>query len=126
MLDLRLVTVSFDAGSGTGTFPAEPLAAVSEGCTCVTWAISWSSASATRLPGFLARRLDLKLNEGRSRIMPVRDGAPFLGLRVFPRLIRPGAERWQRFRRRHREVEAALAAGQIDEAGGGPFSEGET
>jgi hypothetical protein len=82
-------------------------------------------ALATRLPGFLARRLDLKLNEGRSRIMPVRDGVPFLGLRVFPRLIRPSAECWQRFRRRHREVEAALAAGQIDEAAG-PFSEGET
>ncbi len=68
---------------------------------------------------FLADRLGLALNERRSRIMPVRDGVPFLGFRVFPRLIRPRAERWRRFRRRHECIELALAVGRIDESEAG-------
>lgn len=64
---------------------------------------------------FLGQRLDLRLNLGTSAVRPLRDGVPFLGLRVYAGLIRPSAERWRRFRRRHEELEAAVRSGQMDE-----------
>jgi hypothetical protein len=71
---------------------------------------------ARHLPELLAERLGLALNDRRSRVMPVRDGVPFLGFRVFPRLIRPNSERWRRFRRRHEAIELALVEGRMDQA----------
>ena len=68
-----------------------------------------------RIDRFLRDRLDLSLNERRTGILPVRDGVPFLGFRVFPGMVRPSGERWRRFRRRHRAAERALEAGEIGE-----------
>lgn len=68
-----------------------------------------------RLRQFLTDRLGLRLNEHHSRIQPVRDGIPFLGLRVFPSLIRVSADRWRRFRARERELEREFARGDIGE-----------
>lgn len=68
---------------------------------------------------FLRERLDLRLNQGTSAVRPLRDGVPFLGLRVYAGLIRPSAERWRRFRSRHQAIEAAVQGGQMDEAEAG-------
>lgn len=68
-----------------------------------------------RIDDFVRDRLGLALNPRSTRIVAVRDGVPFLGFRVFPRLIRPAAARWRRFRRRHLWIERELAAGRASE-----------
>lgn len=68
---------------------------------------------------FLRERLELRLNIGISAVRPIRDGVPFLGMRVYPRLTRPSAERWRRFRHRHAAIEAAMRRGDMDEAEAG-------
>lgn len=63
----------------------------------------------------LQRPLGLVLNETRSLVLPVRDGVPVLGLRVFGHKTRLQPERRRRFDRRQAEVEAALREGEITE-----------
>ncbi len=71
-----------------------------------------------RLPAieaFVVERLGLALNPRSCRLCPVSDGVPFLGFRVYPRLIRVRPQRWRRFRRRHLALELALQEGRLDE-----------
>lgn len=60
---------------------------------------------------FLHERLGLSLNERTSRVLPVRDGVPMLGMRVYPAVIRISRARWQQFQKRHRAVEQQLSDG---------------
>ena len=64
---------------------------------------------------FLYDRLGLSLNERTSRVLPVPDGVPMLGMRVYPAMIRISRSRWQRFQKRHRAVEQQLSDGTITE-----------
>ena len=68
---------------------------------------------------YLAEALDLRLNEAASALRPVRDGVPFLGMRVYPSLIRPSRARVRRFVQGQRQIESALLCGQMDEAEAG-------
>jgi RNA-directed DNA polymerase len=64
---------------------------------------------------FLREQLGLSLNPRVSGLFPVRHGVPFLGWRIYPRLLRPRPATWKRARRRHRWLEAQLSAGTISE-----------
>lgn len=64
---------------------------------------------------FLHNRLGLALNERTSRVLPVRDGVPMLGMRVYPAVVRISRARWQRFQKRHRTVEQQLSDGVLTE-----------
>ena len=65
---------------------------------------------------FLAERARLALRDERTLLAPVRDGVPFLGFRVWPRLVRLDGRRARRFRRLVRTRARALRADSIDEA----------
>ena len=64
---------------------------------------------------FLRDRLKLDLKEEAVRITPVWSGVSFLGFRIYPGTIRLDNDKWARFRRVVRELEAAYLAGEIDE-----------
>ena len=64
---------------------------------------------------FVRDRLDLALSAHGTRCIPVRDGVPWLGWRVYPRLLRLRPERLRAFRREDRRVAKALAAGTLTE-----------
>ena len=67
--------------------------------------------------GFLQAPLQLELKEERCFLAPVTVGIPYLGFRIFPRLIRLQRPGWTRFKRRVREREQAYQEGQLDERG---------
>ena len=60
---------------------------------------------------FVESRLGLRLRHEVCRLEPVVAGVPFLGFRIWPRLIRLDAARVRRFRRKMRRARAAAAAG---------------
>ncbi len=62
---------------------------------------------------FARTRLGLWLNERQTRLMPVRDGVPFLGFRVFRGVVRPRPATARRFRRGLASLAAAHAEGSI-------------
>lgn len=64
---------------------------------------------------FLREKLRLCLNPRSSQLRSVRDGVPFLGMRIYAAVIRPQAASWRRFRKRLRIVHTALSTGQITE-----------
>jgi len=64
---------------------------------------------------FVSQRLGLTVKEEATRLGPVSVGVSFLGFRVWPRQIRLDSARVRRFRRHLRRIDAALAAGRIDE-----------
>ena len=64
---------------------------------------------------FLRTRLCLELRPERTRLLPVTQGLPWLGFRVFPGLIRLDGRKWARMRRRVRRCEAEHALGLIGE-----------
>ena len=64
---------------------------------------------------FLGTRLCLELRPERTRLLPVTQGLPWLGFRVFPGLIRLDGRKWTRMRRRVRRREAEYALGLIGE-----------
>jgi len=66
---------------------------------------------------FLQAPLQLELKEERCFLAPVTVGIPFLGFRIFSRLIRLQRPGWTRFKRRVREREQAYQVGQLDEHG---------
>ena len=68
-----------------------------------------------RIAEFLARVLDLRLNARATRVMPVRDGVPLLGWRVYPALIRVRPDRWRRVRTHLGSLERERRHGQIDD-----------
>src|SRR5215468_12751521 len=65
---------------------------------------------------FLRDVLRLELQDEVVRIAPVTEGIPFLGFRIFPRLVRMEGKKWARLRRRVRILEAQYACAMIDEA----------
>ena len=64
---------------------------------------------------WLGEALGLTLNERISRVMPVRDGVPFLGWRVFPDHIVPRPVSRRRWRRRILATERARLAGDLSD-----------
>lgn len=64
---------------------------------------------------FLKDRLLLDLKEKATVLAPVSQGIPFLGVRVFPGLIRIQPSGWLRFKRKLREREREYLSGEIDE-----------
>lgn len=64
---------------------------------------------------FLNQRLQLQLKEKASVLAPVNDGIPWLGVRVFPGVIRLQRERWQRFRKKYKQREKAYIEGRLPE-----------
>lgn len=48
------------------------------------------------------------------RVLPVTQGIPFLGFRIFPGVIRLDGKKWARFRRRVRQQETQYACGTIE------------
>jgi len=69
----------------------------------------------SQIEAFLRDKLLLSLNPRSSALLPVRDGVPFLGMRVFPGIIRPQAQTWRRFRKRQRDITVALRCGALTE-----------
>ena len=70
---------------------------------------------AARVETFLASELRLEVKQEASIVAPVHTGVPFLGFRVWPRLLRMDGSRVRRFRARFRALEASFTAGEIDE-----------
>ncbi|MCP4379507.1 MAG: RNA-dependent DNA polymerase [bacterium] len=68
-----------------------------------------------RLRDYLHTTLRLDLKEEALRLLPVSEGIPFLGFRVFPGLIRLDRRQQIRFRRKIRQREQAFREGDIDE-----------
>jgi retron-type reverse transcriptase len=66
---------------------------------------------------FLKDRLSLELKEERLLLAPIFQGVPFLGVRVYPGMIRLRRAGWTRFKRKVREREQAYRTGQLDERG---------
>ena len=64
---------------------------------------------------FVERELHQQIKREATRLGPVSIGVPFLGFRIWPRLVRLDAARATRFRGRVRKLERALARGTIDE-----------
>ena len=64
---------------------------------------------------FLTMRLRLELRPERTRLLPVTQGLPWLGFRVFPGVLRLDRKKWARMRRWIRSREAAFAQGLIGE-----------
>ena len=63
----------------------------------------------------LQSNLRLELRAERTRLMPVTQGIPFLGFRVFPGVVRLDGRKWARLRRRVRSREADYKLGAIGE-----------
>ena len=63
---------------------------------------------------FLQDRLLLDNKERATFLAPVSQGIPFLGVRVFPGLIRLQRSGWTRFKRKLRDRERAYLEGEID------------
>ena len=64
---------------------------------------------------FIEGWLQLELKAHAIMLAPVAQGIPFLGFRVFPRLIRLDGRKWSRFRCTVRQREAQYLRGEIDE-----------
>jgi RNA-directed DNA polymerase len=72
----------------------------------------WDAAH--RIEGYLGERLLLQVKSGSLMVAPVHQGLPFLGIRVFPGVVRMARLGWRRFRRKVQARGRALAAGEID------------
>ena len=70
---------------------------------------------AGRVENFLASELRLEVKREANIVAPVHIGVPFLGFRIWPRLLRMDGSRARRFRARFRALEASFAAGESDE-----------
>ena len=70
---------------------------------------------AGRVENFLASELRLEVKQEATIVAPVHIGVPFLGFRIWPRLLRMDGSRARRFRARFRALEASFAAGESDE-----------
>lgn len=69
----------------------------------------------TALAEFLQARLSLALNPRATRVLPTRDGVPFLGFSVRPRGVRARPATARRLRRRFAALEADHSRGAITE-----------
>lgn len=68
------------------------------------------------LAGWLRCSLGLTLNDRVSRVVPVTDGVPFLGWRVFPDAIRPRSVSWRRWRARAVQIQRALDEDELSQS----------
>jgi RNA-directed DNA polymerase len=64
---------------------------------------------------YLEKKLCLKFNQEGTLLAPVSEGLSFLGLRVFPGVIRIARRGWRRFRCKMTAVDCRLAANTTDE-----------
>ncbi|MGK5092739.1 reverse transcriptase domain-containing protein [Deltaproteobacteria bacterium TL4] len=69
----------------------------------------------TQIEAFLQYPLKLELKTKASRLAPVSEGIPFLGVRIFPATIRLQRERWIRFQRKLKQREKELTHGLLEE-----------
>jgi hypothetical protein len=69
--------------------------------------------AAARIAVFLHNRLYLLVKEGGLLLAPVLQGLPFLGLRIFPGVVRIDRRGWRRFRRKAMAVDRHLEEGAI-------------
>ena len=67
------------------------------------------------LRDFLHDHLKLNLKEQAVRLAPARQGIPFLGFRIFPRVVRLQRTGWTRFKHKVHAREQAYREGRIDE-----------
>jgi hypothetical protein len=67
-----------------------------------------------QLETFIHERLALNLKPSATILAPVSEGIPFLGFRIFPRLIRLNRHSLRRFRCRLRAQEQAYQRGEIE------------
>ncbi len=65
---------------------------------------------------FLATTLKLELKESATRIAPVSEGVPFLGMRIYRDLIRIQRPNLIRFRKKMKKLESDYISGRISEA----------
>mgnify|MGYP003835745527 FL=1 len=73
----------------------------------------WDAAA--RIEEYLNDRLELKIKGGSVLLAPVLQGLPFLGVRIFPGVIRASRQGWRRFRRKALRNDRWLATGKMDE-----------
>ncbi len=66
-----------------------------------------------QIEAFMAERLQLQLKHEATRLAPVRQGLPFLGRRIYPRLVRIRRENLRRSLRRWRQRRRACARGAL-------------
>ena len=67
-----------------------------------------------KMEDFLKIHLQLNLKPSATQIAPVTEGAPFLGFRIFPGLIRLNPRSLRRYRKRLRQRELAYKSGNIN------------
>ena len=67
-----------------------------------------------KVEGFLNNQLKLLLKDDSVLLAPVTQGVPFLGMYVFPGVIRLSRKGWRRFRRKMIIREDLLAEGRLD------------
>ena len=70
---------------------------------------------ASRVEAFVVSELRLEVKHEVSIVAPVHVGVPFLGFRIWPRLLRLDSSRVRRLRARFRALETSFEAGAIDE-----------
>lgn len=64
---------------------------------------------------YLQDKCLLHLKAGATILAPVWQGLPFLGFRIFPRVVRVPRQSWRRFRRHVAEKDYLLLSGRIDQ-----------
>ncbi|MFH1491493.1 MAG: RNA-directed DNA polymerase [Pseudomonadota bacterium] len=72
----------------------------------------WDAAE--RIEGYLGDELRLQIKPGALLLAPVSQGLPFLGLRIFPGVIRISRQGWRRFRRKVGQRDSELISGHLD------------
>lgn len=72
---------------------------------------------AVRVDAFVTQKLGLSIKHEATIVAPVWVGVPYLGFRVWPRLIRLDAVRIRRLRRRLAMLARRMRNGELDEAG---------
>jgi retron-type reverse transcriptase len=70
--------------------------------------------AADRIEGYLHDRLCLRVKEGGLLLAPVLQGVPFLGVRIFPGVVRIDRRGWRRFRRKVMAVDRKVRSGAVD------------
>lgn len=70
-----------------------------------------------RIEEYLNSKLSLRIKQGSMLLAPVCQGLPFLGLRIFPGVVRLSRQGWRRFRRKMMWQEFLFSAGIQDEDG---------
>jgi len=67
------------------------------------------------IDNYVTNKLLIELKENVLKLMPVSQGVPFLGFRIFPGIIRLQRKNVVRFRRKMRKREHQFLSGEIDE-----------